>query len=136
MAVWKAFRIYVTLSGPDVSDFYYSSSLETHLPAVPCRLALLVLSVMLIREFPERCPVKFDLDPGHLVVALDSIEDVIPDLARLMSLDTWVAQRDVNAGLEGLVDHPDPVGGEEEDASVVFKLTKEHCEKISRNLVE
>ena len=56
-----------------------------------------------------------------------SREEVAPDMSAGGNGEIGVLHGDVDAGLEGRVDVVDAVGGEEEDALVVFQHAEENC---------
>jgi hypothetical protein len=57
---------------------------------------------------------------------LQLLEVHLEDLECLLLVERRVVQADVDAGLECLVQGPDPVGREEQDAAVVFEDAEKH----------
>lgn len=57
------------------------------------------------------------------------VEEEDPDLGAARLVEDGQAEGDVDAGLEGLVEGADAVGGEEEDAVEVFERTEEDCKR-------
>ncbi len=56
---------------------------------------------------------------------MDFVEEHLPDGSLGLGREFAVAQRDVDARLEGVVEGLDAVGGEEEDALEVFEEAEE-----------
>lgn len=56
-----------------------------------------------------------------------SSEEVAPNMAAGGNGEVVIVHGDVDAGLEGRVDVVDAVGGEEEDALVVFQHVEKNC---------
>lgn len=56
---------------------------------------------------------------------VELVEVRLPDPAGVLPREGRVVQREVEAGLEGLVEDADAVAGEEEDAFVVFEGAEE-----------
>jgi hypothetical protein len=95
------------------------------LPPIPRGSRALMLPVVAARKGQQVVRLEADLDLGGAVVALDAAEDALPDVDRLLEVDGRVGEGDVDARLEGFINDADAVGGEEEDAGVVFELAEE-----------
>lgn len=54
-------------------------------------------------------------------------EEVEPNLPALRGVEVVVRQEQVDAGPEGVVDGREAVGGQEQDALIVFELGEEDC---------
>ena len=85
-------------------------------------LDLAPVQAMLAQAIEVVLPEHGRLDPVQL---LDLLEEHLPDGAARFEGEFGVAQGDVDAGLEGVVEGLDPVGGEEEDALEVFEEPQE-----------
>ena len=72
-----------------------------------------MLVLVLARKVEQDLAIKLDLDDRVQVVALEAVQDIVPRLLRRFEVDYGVLERDVNAGLESLIDDAHDIGCEE-----------------------
>lgn len=82
----------------------------------PPRQFLLAGGPVGLRELQDPFLVYVDIEPA----ALDALEIHVPYFEGRFMVESGVVETDVDAGLEGLVEFADTVGGEDQDARVVL----------------
>lgn len=69
-------------------------------------------------------------DDEILTLVSEFVEELCPDLAAVVFAERIILDDNVNSGNEGIIKMPYTIGGQEQDAPVVFDATEEDFSRI------